>query len=199
MFGLMTYSKSFFLCLILLLGMYILWLFRDRKVFFGSLIVIVIMLVAAGMLLLEFTPLMVILHRFTGTKTLSKMTTGRSDMFLLYWAQITKNFETFSIGLGHKAYRLFKDPHNLYLEIMYHTGLVGLTLFAMYVSAMIWEARKKIRGLRGRNFFSRYAVLIVILTAFCALHGIFSVLIYGIFYLAFLSVMLIRKPEVDDG
>lgn len=196
LFGLLTYSKSFFLCLILLVGIYVLWLFRDRKVFWASLIAIAVILAAAVMLLLEFSPLMVILQRFSGKQTLSSMTTGRTDLFLLYWAQITKSFGNFFIGLGQNAYRLYRDPHNLYLEIMYHTGFVGLSLFAMYVFAMIWEARKKIKGQHMRNFFSKYAVLIVILTAFCALHGMFSVLLYGIFYLAFLSVMLIRKPEV---
>lgn len=196
LFGLLTYSKSFFLCLILLVGIYVLWLFRDRKVFWASLIAITVILAAAVMLLLEFSPLMVILQRFSGKQTLSSMTTGRTDVFLLYWAQITKSFGNFFIGLGQKAYRIYKDPHNLYLEIMYHTGLVGLLLFAMYGSSMILEARKKIKGCYSRNFFSKYAVLIVVLTAFCALHGIFSVLLYGVFYLAFLSVMLIRKPEV---
>lgn len=196
LFGLLTYSKSFFLCLILLAGIYVLWLFRDRKVFWASLIVIAIMLAAAVMLLLEFSPLMVILQRFSGKQTLSSMTTGRTDVFLLYWAQVTKSYGNFFIGLGQKAYRIYKDPHNLYLEIMYHTGLVGLSLFAMYVFSMIREARKKIKGHHMRNFFSKYAVLIVVLTAFCALHGMFSVMLYGIFYLAFLSVMLIRKQEV---
>lgn len=198
LFGLLTYSKSFFLCLILLVGIYVLWQLRDRKVFWASLIVIAVMLAATVMLLLEFTPLMVILQRFTGSKTLSSMTTGRTDVFLLYWAQVTKSFSNFFIGLGQKAYRIYKDPHNLYLEIMYHTGLVGLSLFVIYVFSMIREARKKIKGQHMRNFFSKYVVMIVVLTVFCALHGIFSVMLYGIFYLVFLSIMLIKKPEVNN-
>lgn len=194
--GLLTYSKTFLLVFVLLAGIYVLWQFRNKKFFFGLALAVVMIGGAALLLLADFSPLSIIGTRLFSSYNISDLTTGRTDVFARYWNSITRNAGSFLFGNGFAAKRLGKDPHNLYLEIWYYSGAVGLLLMAGFYSSMVRMVQRKTSGFAKQNVFAKYVVLLAILTVFMSLHGVFSILIYGEFYLAFLSILLTRKNEV---
>lgn len=196
LFGLLTYSKTFFLVFVLLIGIYVLWQFRNKKYFFGTVLGVVLTGTALILLFADFSPISIIVTRLFNSSSISDFTTGRSDIFGRYWDAITQNGMTFLFGHGFAAQRLGRDTHNLYLEIMYYSGAVGLLLVAGFYGAMVHMAQGKTKTHHRQNLFAKYEVLIIVLTVFLSLHGVFSVLMYGVFYLAFLSVLLIKKTEV---
>lgn len=195
--GVLTYSKTFLLVFIILVGIYILWQYRNRKSLFATMIVVMIAIVAAIMLLSSFSPISVIMTRFLNASSISELTTGRTDVFTRYWDAITRNMGTFIFGGGFAAPRLGKDTHNLYLEILYHIGALGLLLLAGFYGSMVHAAQQTITDSPEQNIFAKYAVILTVLAVFFSLHGMFSIMMYGVFYLAFLSILLTKNTEVN--
>lgn len=193
--GILTFSKTFFLTLILLAGSYILWQFRNKKYLRGILLVIAAILMAGVLLFTEFTPFSVVLTRLLSVNNISDLTTGRTDVFALYWHAITRNLGTFLFGSGFAAERLTKDPHNLYLEITYYAGAIGLLLIVCFYIAVMHGVRERTQGMPKQSWFAKYLVLLMVVVLYCSLHGMFAVISYAEFYLALLPMMMPKKKE----
>lgn len=195
-FGALSYSKTFLLMFVLLGGIYIIWQFWNKKIFSAMFLSIAAVAAASFLLFSDASPVAVIVDRLLGAKSLSDLTTGRTDIYLAYWRAINSDVATFFFGRGMAANRLFKDPHNIYLEIMYHTGVVGLLLFAGFYLSMVWVLTRQAPEIRKQQFVAKYIVLLMVLILFISLNGMFQVDFYGDFYVAFLSVMITNKlPE----
>lgn len=190
-FGLLTYSKTFFLSLLVMALLGIFWLFKNRKYLPG------VALLVGGSLLLWFLAetndtVSVILLRITSATSLDELTTGRSELLVDYYNAITQNLKTTLFGVGLAAQNLGKDPHNLYLEIAYRLGVVGLVLFVCLCVALIYSIKQKNKG-RKNHWLSKYIVLIMVLMLHLSLHGIFMIFLYAVFFLAFLSILLTKQ------
>ncbi len=196
-FGLLTYSKTFFLMLVLLVGVYVVWQFWDRKFARGVALTFTGAVAAAVLLLADFSPFAVILTRLTNATNLDELTTGRSEVFVAYMNVITENVGSALFGQGLAAQGLQKDPHNLYLEIVYYIGVIGLLLLVCFIGAMTHLMKRKARQTGKQNLFAKYAVLFTVLVLHFALHGMFSIITYACFSLAVLSILLTKKEEVD--
>jgi len=197
--GALTYSKSFLLVLILLGGIYIIWQFWNRKAFKG--IFFTAVAVIGGMYLLfdASSPFAVIMERLTSSKDLSDFTTNRSEIFVWYWDAITESISTALFGHGLNALLLQgRDPHNLYLEITYHVGLVGLLLILALYGSMIRDVIRHDPVIKKQSLLVKYAVIIIIAVTYMALQGMFSVITYEGLFLAFVSVYL-TKAETKPG
>ncbi len=191
--GVLTYSKTFFLVLIFLVSFGILWLFRNGKVAWGCIATLV---TAAGAKLL-FTlssAFNVMLLRLTGAGNMAELTTGRTEVFAEYFRELTKNISSFLFGSGLASEGLRMDPHNIFLEIAYYIGIVGLLLIAAYYIALVVDLRQR-TGMQKQNFFSKYLVLLLVLLIHCTLHGMFSGTTYAVFFLACLSLLLGKREE----
>lgn len=191
-FGVLTYSKTFFFALILLVAVSIMFLWRGRKAFRIALLGVA-MLIMILLLSLEKSPFAVVLARLTNATSFSEFTTGRSDLALLYFNAITEDLKSlvFGAGLGAEIFTL--GTHNIFLEIAYHTGLLGLILFVGYGIALSMLMKEGRKACFAKNRMAAWVVLFMVVVLYCALHGMFSVISYAMFFLAYLSTMLMKE------
>lgn len=187
-FGILTYSKTFFLMMIVVGGTYIIWQFWSRKVFRGMLFAI--LGVAAGLYLLlsENSPFAVVLERLTSGSSLSAITTGRSDLYLRYWNVITENVWNFLFGLGLGTPILGKGTHMLYLEVIYYVGVLGLALMVCFFVSLAQDLQKNKPHVRKQSLIAKYAVVAIVAIQYLSLQGMFQVLTYGVFFVALLTI-----------
>jgi O-antigen ligase len=116
-------------------------------------------------------------------------------VFAAYMSEIMENVGTFLFGMGMGAGGLAKDPHNLYLEIAYYIGFVGLGLVIAYFGTLVRYFVKRSRRTENQNLLAKYAVLLMVLVLHLTLHGMFTLVTYAGFMLAFLSILLTKKKE----
>lgn len=193
-FGILTYSKTFFLVLVILAVLYILWQFRNGKYLLGFGLILLALVAGNFLLFSENSPFAVIMARFFNANDISSFTTGRTDVYADYLEKIFDSFSSFFFGAGLAAESLYKDPHNIYIELAYYIGFVGLILYAAFYFSLVYAARKRAKGAWKQNIFAKYIVVVMMLVLYFTLHGMFEVIFYGGSFLALLSVML-TKPQ----
>lgn len=196
LFGILTYSKMFFLTFVLFGVIYIIWRFRDRKYFWGILLTIAVLIATNVLLSLEIEILETLLARLKNATNISELTTGRTDVYVLYMAEITKNIGNFLFGVGLNNEGLYKDAHNLFLEMTYYIGVVGLVLMLAFVGSMVRVMQRKTVDLHSQSAISKYVTLLLVAVLYCSLHGMFQMMFYGGLFVALLSIMVSKKmPE----
>ena len=189
-FGILTYSKTFFLMFILLGGTYIIWQFWSKKLLKGMVFVMLGIAVVAFFIFSENSPFAVVLTRFTSSRNLSDITTNRSDIFLLYWNVVTENMYNFLFGFGLNEPILGKGTHMLFLEIIYFVGVVGLILILGLFGSMVRDLQKYNLPVKKQSLIAKYAVVAITVIQYFSLHGMFQVLTYGVFFVALLSIRI---------
>lgn len=189
-FGVLTYSKTFFLVFILLGGVYIIWQFWSRKVFRGVFFSAAAVLLAAYMLLSKNSPFAIVIERLTGGDSLSDFTTGRSELFVQYWNVITQNVSSVLFGLGLDAPILGKGTHNLFLEVLYFSGVVGLLLMTALYVGLVRDIQKGNREIKGQSLIAKYAALLIMVVQYMTLQGMFQVVTYAGLFIAILSIYI---------
>jgi len=195
LFGILTYSKTFFVLFALLVLSYIYLQFRNRRYGWGITLVILVLSMGGYLLFDHRSPFAVVMTRLLEANNISDLTTGRTDVLLAYLKVICHDPISLLFGQGMAAQGLYKDPHNLYLEILYYMGLTGLVLyFAFYWSLLRQQSRRPVAAAH-KHWFSKYLVLLMALGLFCTLHGVFANMVYSVFYLAALPVLLPRKEQ----
>lgn len=185
LFGALTYSKTFIflLCLYWLLCLF--YLIRRKR------FLLAVMFTAGTAFLAIFlskTLFATTLYRITSASSLSDLTTGRSALLGAYWSEIKSSPEAMLFGKGMSAKLLERGTHNLFLEIHYFIGLIGLILYLSYFGTLVIWVRKKRRTGKAASRLFNYSSLIVFIAAFSSLQGMFSVLAYTLLYLAVISV-----------
>ena len=196
-FGILTYSKTFFLLFVLLVAIYVYQQFRNGKYLWGIGLVILIAALGGFLLFSPRSPFSVVLTRFMGANNLSDLTTGRTDVLWMYFTEIFKDPASALFGKGLAAEGLYKDPHNLFVEITYYTGLTGLVLMVAFYLENIRPLGR--RSGEKEPWHSRYMVLIVAAVAFCTLHGMYSNITYAVLYLASLPLLLPKRKGDVHG
>ena len=199
LFGVLTYSKTFFLMFILLVGIYVVWQYWNRRIFRGLAITFLAVVAMILIFTMENSPFAVVLTRFREGKTLSDFTTNRSDVYLLYVREITSSLEGFFFGKGLAAEGLSFDPHNVYLEITYYIGIVGLLLFVGFYVSMVGIAKGKILCAPRQNMIAKYEVLLIVLVLFFTLHGMFEPVLYANLFMGFMAILLTRKLPQEES
>lgn len=196
--GALTYSKTFFLMFIVLCGITVLWQFWDRKVFKGIFFTVVAVCAALYLIYSPNSPFAVVMERLTTSKDLDAVTTGRTDVFAMYWRAISENWGTFLFGHGLGAQGLRKDPHNLYLEIMYYTGFVGVVLYLALCVAIFARTAKQIKDFREQSLIARFLVVFVMMVMYISLNGMFLPLFHSEFFLVMLSTLIVKNTQEDS-
>lgn len=187
-FGALTYSKTFLIALgifaIIFLGMLI---YRKHYLIgIGSMI-----LISGAAMALSNTLFSVTLYRITSTHNLYDLTTGRSQLIVEYFEEITNTAGSLFFGAGLSAGILERGTHNLFLEIIYYFGLVGLVLMiAYFISFLHLAAFRFGNGSKNPNGVFRYAVLIIFLLLFCTLQGMTFAITYVMLYLSILATVI---------
>ena len=164
--GFLTYSKSYFLCIVLFLIMLILFvLFPKHKCW--ALISLVgiggaVWLVANG----KIEAINMILARFSQ----GNLTTGRTALNQAYLQYIWDNTKVLFFGDGISADRFSgasNNVHCLYIEILYKLGIIGAGLYCGTLVAMLSKAKKQ-----TERHFINYLPLVFFLLMFGFLAGV---------------------------
>ena len=195
LFGILTYSKMFFLTTVLFGVVYIIWRFRDRKYFWGILLIILAVIGARILFSLKIGILETLFARLLSASNVSELTTGRTDVYMRYLSEITQSVFTLLFGLGLSAEGLYKDAHNLYLEVTYYLGITGLVLLAGLSISMIRVMGRKAASLPAQNAIAKYLPLFLLFVLYCSLHGMFQIMFYGGLFVALLAMLVTREEQ----
>lgn len=189
-FGLLTYSKTFLLLIVLVYIVYILLLLGKKRYLPVFVIVVITVFYIWIALQTEDSPLQIIVHRFTTATTLDDLTTGRTELHIRYWKAITQNVFSFLFGYGLDAGYLGLSPHNLYLEIIYHIGAFGLLFFLSEILGFVRLTGAKMSGVQKHSILMTYYPLLLMGILFFSLAGVFSTSTYAMIFLALASMLI---------
>ena len=161
-FGMLTYSKSFLLMLLLPLSIF---MFANHKIGRYDIQVISLALIAAaGALLLMINPDFLVGMQ-KRMETGSSLTTGRTDIWLGYLDYIYHHPDVAFFGVGIGADLLYNHAmHNVYIEILYHLGIVGGFLLIVAIVNSGLHYKKAIR-----SHYINHSVILSILITYCFL------------------------------
>lgn len=189
-FGALTYSKTFLFLICLYWGLCFFYLLRAGRYIFAAAFSVGTVVLA---IILSNTLFATTLYRITSASSVSELTTGRTDMFEEYWREIISSPGTMLFGKGLSAQLLKKGTHNLFLEIQYYVGVIGLTLYLFYFGALVVRMQKKsAAGCYPSRLFSN-SPLIVFIVLFSSLQGMFSISVYTLLYLAVIAIAVPQK------
>ncbi len=193
--GILTMSKAF----LLVLALIVLYLFVCVVVKYKlkSLLFILVMAIVgliAGFIFKDY--LASIINRFVAYDSwngmLSKITTGRSEIWMMYLKEFSSSVWNILFGVGLLTTDLFsKGPHNVFIYLLYRVGIVGVLM----ISVLIYLYAKQGKG-KFKITFSGLPLILVYL--FFAMEEMvlsdrfFLFLIFGV-------MMLVKKNSNQDG
>lgn len=195
LFGALTCSKTFVVFLAAYAVAVVIMLFGRKRFVLG---VGSLMLFAVMAALLSDTLLSVTMYRIESADNLYDLTTGRSDLAASYIEEIAKSIDSLLFGAGLSAEILRRGTHNLFLEIVFYFGLVGLLLEVAYVIALLRMAKCRFMDHDGGSSgVFRYAVLAVFVLLFCTLQGMTFVITYVMLYLSIMATVIPRRGRMN--
>lgn len=143
-FAVMTYSKSAIIMILVLFAFFIYSQLNQKKYVMVCLVLIVAVLLICLALSGQIPALEIVLKRLSVGETaedvdINKLTTGRFDLWIMYFKYIIQSIKTVLFGVGISVGNLPAGAaHNTYLDIFYYLGVLGgflLILSLVYISA----------------------------------------------------------------
>lgn len=200
-FGIQTYSRTFFLMFVLVLTITIYLLFRERKYVAACILSAGVLLVGGFAITGKISTFKVILDRFSSSKTLDALTTGRSGIFAVYWEHSMETPWTALWGEGLSAGLLGnKGTHNLYMEILYYVGFMGLFLYGMYMTALVLKIKRKWKIQYSFKFrILGLMPLVLLLGIYLSLQGMNAITSYVQFFIAMVAILLPNSCVENTG
>ncbi len=161
--GVITYSKSFYITFALLMVVY---LFSNHKKIVKRVGYVFIAILVGFIFFSEqiINLLEPIIVRFTGGKSMNDFTTGRVDLWTLYWNDIFKTLESFFIGNGIQDFGQ-AAAHNTYLELLYKFGIFGVLFDLLLLNVCV----KSIPKSTSRSLIVKFGILTIFLALLFAL------------------------------
>lgn len=178
-FGFFTYSKTF---LVVFLGLLVLFILLQLLTGRAALGLGAAVCAALGLVVAAAcpdTPVSVVLYRLFSASGLNELTTGRAELFAAYLEAILERPSTLLVGVGLSGEALNLDPHNLFLELAYYLGVIGLALFLLYLALLMHGMRRCGGGAQQcQSATARYLVLLTVAVLLSTLSGMFSATTY---------------------
>lgn len=174
-FGLITYSRMYYITLLffLIIGLFVLLISREYK----RLSIVLGITILFGLFLLAFGDSIIdnILIRFSG----DDISSGRLNLWSSYLNSIVETPIYFLFGHGFSSSLVNgQGSHNLFLEILYYLGMSGFLLMIVYVIVEIRTSWITIgRSSRVYVLQSRVSLLFFVLM-YLSLQGLFSAAIF---------------------
>lgn len=187
-FGALTYSKTFIIVLAVCALIFVAMLFYKKHYLLGSISIIVGCVMAV---VLAKTLFSVTLYRIFSTNNLYDFTTGRSELYVEYFYEITSSAGFLLFGKGLSADILERGTHNLFLEIIYYFGAVGFFLMMAYFFSLLHLMKRSFieNGKEQKGVFP-YSVLIIFAILFCTLQGMTFAITYVMLYLSIVATKI---------
>lgn len=165
--GFLTYSKSYFLCIVLFLVMLILFVLFPKHKCLALLSLVGVCVVIWLVVNDRIEAISMIITRFSH----GNITTGRAELNEIYLRYIYDNIRVLFFGTGISADRIAgvsNNVHCLYVEVLYKLGVVGTGLYCGTLAAMLSGAKKE----HVKRHFVNYLPLAFFLLMFGFLAGI---------------------------
>lgn len=184
--GALTFSKSFYLCAIILLGYFI--VARVKRVSLGE----IRMAIIAALLCYIFRDKIInvidiFLKRFDSSDSLDGLTTGRWSTWGNYISQIKDSFYTIAVGHGILSGGM-KAAHNLFLEMLYKFGALGTLFDALYL--VLCNKEMKIRT-------KRKMMSVLVIALYASLLFNLSAYSFAGFWATVFVVMLVVSDDIQ--
>lgn len=163
--GFLTYSKSYFLCIVLFMIVLILFVLFPKHKCWALVSLIGIGIAVWLVINRKIEAINMILARFTQ----GNLTTGRTALNQVYLQYIYDNTKVLFFGDGISADRFSgasNNVHCLYIEILYKLGIIGAGLYCGTLVATLSKAKKQIE-----RRFVNYLPLVFFLLMFSFLAG----------------------------
>lgn len=189
-FGMKTYSKSFYLSLLFCVLFAFLsdWYKSFRLSSFFRYGIIVLTLLIMGYSLLD-SYIEVFMYRIQGYDSLDGITTGRERLWQIYYDEIFSN--PFDFLFGHGLGRsIVAAAHNSYLEILYKFGLFGAGIDILYLlfCAKKLKVAPKIADI---VFYSSVGMLFFNLSAYTFLSA------WTCLFLLFINTSILQEDDME--
>lgn len=141
--GMMTLSKAFFLVGGMVLGFFVLLLFRSEnvsKMVKGYVAFVIVIAFFAFVYYLGFY-FDLFAERFN-TDDASDLTTGRSDIWIFYLSYMYDHLDVLLTGasIGGRI-EDYSTPHNFIVYLFYFFGIIGTTLYLLMITSLIKGVR----------------------------------------------------------
>lgn len=195
-FGALTYSRTFFIIfsLLILYANYLLWKLKKPKV---AIMTSMIFFVFSFLVITGQIPVFdVVLQRLNLTQSLSSLTASRDILLLSYWEVITSSFSIFLFGKGLSADLIGGiGPHNIYIETVYHLGILGLFIYIALFVYLRREILKKSSSLNKTEVFLASIPVFLFILTFISLQGIFNTFTYLLIFIVFSSYLNLSENK----
>ena len=165
--GFTTYSKSYFLCITILVLFLILFVLLPKHKGWALISVAIVAVVVSMAVNGKIEAINVIVNRFSN----EDISSGRALLNDFYLSYLWQNPLVLFFGEGINADRAigaWNNVHNLYIEALFKLGIVGSLLYLSVL--LIGTKSKKANGTKRK--FVNYFPLIVLLILYYALAGI---------------------------
>lgn len=189
-FGIMTLSKSLFLCycMIILVSLFCSNSAIKKKILPISVFMIIAYMTFKGQI---FSMINAYSVRFSGIENADDLTTGRSTLWVIYFNAIISSVKILFIGAGiHGELLSIKAAHNIYLEIIYKFGIIGLLVDIGY----LLYSMKKIKKTKKTRFSDAFCVSLLATLLFNLSAYTFSTL----WTCLFIIIVMIRDGDEYD-
>ena len=195
--GLLTMSKAFMLIvafMALYLFVYIIIKYKLKSLWFA----LVVVLVSVPLCFILRDYLLKLLNRFVAYDTwngmFSKITTGRSEIWVMYLKEFTSSVWNMIFGVGLLTRDLIsKGPHNVFVYILYRVGILGTLMIGVLLFLYIKHGKSAIK-IRFSSLLLMLVYLIFALEEMVLSDRFFLFLIFGV-------MMILKecsKKQVED-
>lgn len=129
-FGLMTYSKSFFLIDIVLTLLIIIDLIKRKKYKSLVLLTLLLSLFFIYMFIFQKNLFELTVNRFLVSKDINSLSSGRVKIWGKYLLEIFSSLHAFLFGHSFSADLVdATGAHSFYIELLYYIGLLGMLIY----------------------------------------------------------------------
>lgn len=195
-FGLLTMSKKFILCLLIFLIVF--FFCRRGKIKSLLFTLTLIILVTTAMKRIFPTAFDSLILRFRE----SDMSTGRNDIFAYYSEKLLTDFGLLLFGVGLQGYETkllthyeLSIPHNGFQELLVMWGIPGFIAFVAFFILLVNRARKLNHNIRFINYIPLLIMLVNVQVSQMASSSVVTVLIAFV-YMCLVTEM---KPLVGKA
>ena len=192
-----TYSKSVILMLVFPVFLFMYLNHKGQKTRTQILVIAALIVFAINLAAGKIEALSVVFDRFkSGGKDLNSLTTGRTNLWHIYLQYYAEHpiSTLFGFGLGADLQITNKGAHNIYIDMIYHIGVIGEIWLFVILDAISQERR----DLSVKRTVVNYSVNTVIALMYAFLPGLFDFQLPVFLLLGFLVLEGDAKP-LDPG
>lgn len=156
--GFLSGSKSFALVTIAIVAIWAIELLRMHGRYGRKIILIIVAILAA--LYIATSAVFrgwidVLITRFSFSTSLSRFTTGRTELWMMYLEELLGNGKILFLGEGFTNVKLNgRASHNTALQIIYQLGILGAPVLAVWSYCFFKDLPKRSRSLKKKDVSS---------------------------------------------